>query len=366
MEVTTKTDDEDEARSHDERDTIDGECMQAVVNTGPGEVTLREEPVPIPDDEQVLIRVEAVGICGSDIHQWHATHSWPVNYPCILGHEFGGVIAETGADVTGFEPGDRVVSETAAVIDEDSPMSRQGLYNLDPSRKGFGYGIDGAMARYVAAPERCLHDVPDGLAFEYAALTEPCSVAYNAVCVNNDVNPGDDVLVLGPGPIGILCAAMASLSGARVIVSGLPSDERRLAVAEEMGADVTLTDDPVEHVEGIGDGLGVDSVIDAAGVSVTLETAMEAVRPDGTITKVGWGPEPMEYSLDPLVQKAATIEGSFSHNWPVWEKVLKLLATGELDLDPMISRVAPLTEWEECFTKMDESEYIKAVLSPQK
>ncbi|WP_207592944.1 alcohol dehydrogenase catalytic domain-containing protein [Halomontanus rarus] len=341
------------------------DSMPALVNTEPETVSLEEVPVPEPGPEDVLIEVRAVGICGSDIHQWHGSHSWPVEYPCTLGHEFGGVVAELGEDVTSFDVGDRVVSETAAVIDEDSPMSRQGLYNLDPDRKGFGYGVDGAMAHYVTAPERCLHDIPDDLAFEYAALTEPCSVAYNAVCVNNDVNPGDDVLVIGPGPIGILCAAMASLSGGRVIVSGLPEDERRLEVAKEMGAAVTTTDDPVEYVEDLGDGLGVDAVVDSAGVSATLEVAMDAVRPDGTITKVGWGPEPMEYSMDPLVQKAATIEGSFSHNWPVWENVISMLSTGQLDLEPIVSHVAPLEEWESCFRKMDESEYIKAVLKPQ-
>ncbi len=341
--------------------------MQALVNYAEEaeSVELRDVDVPAIGDEDVLLKVAAVGVCGSDLHQWQNSHSWPVNYPCTLGHEFGGVIAEVGGRVDQFDEGDRVVSETAAVINPQSPMTRRGLYNLDPDRLGFGYGVDGAMAAYVRVPERCLHAVPEGLSFEKAALTEPCSVAYNAVCMNTNVRPGDHVLVLGPGPIGLLCGKMAKLSGAgHVVVAGLPADQKRLKVAERFGADATLDAEVESYVEDLGDGLGVDVVIDAAGVSQTLKTAMEVVRPDGQITKVGWGPQPMEFSLDPAVQKNVTIQGSFSHNWPIWERILRMLASGQLDIDPIIDRVASLEDWRECFQKMHEREYVKAVLKP--
>lgn len=341
--------------------------MPAVVNFAPepGSVEMRDVATPEIGEEDVLLAVQAVGVCGSDLHQWHGTHSWPVNYPCVLGHEFGGIIARTGSRVRGFREGDRVVSETAAVIDLQSPYSRSGLYNLDPSRKGFGYGVDGAMATYVRVPERCLHHVPDELPLEKAALTEPCCVAYNAVCSNARIRPGDDVLVIGPGPIGLLCAMMAKISGAgRVIVSGLPQDAGRLEVARRVGADVTLDGGVVEYVRSIGDGMGVDVVIDAAGVSPALKLAMEVVRPGGQISKVGWGPQPLQYNLDPIVQKNVTIQGSFSHNWPIWERVIRMLASGQINLDPILSRVAPLEEWHTCFEGMQSGEYVKAVLNP--
>ena len=117
-------------------------------------------------DGEILLRIDLATICGSDLHQWTADHSWPVNYPVILGHEFAGTIEQVGNHVKGFTEGDRVVSETAAVIDPDSPMSRQGLYNLDPSRKGFGYGVNGAMTTHVRVPARCLHSLPDSMPFE--------------------------------------------------------------------------------------------------------------------------------------------------------------------------------------------------------
>ena len=341
--------------------------MPALVNYArePLSVELREVPVPEIGERDVLLRVGAVSVCGSDLHQWLGSHSWPVNYPCILGHEFAGTVAKAGAGVVCFKEGDRVVSETAAVIDETSSLSRCGLYNLDPARRGFGYGVNGAMTQYVRVPERCLHRIPESLPFERAALTEPCCVAYNAVCMNGRVRPGDDVLVIGPGPIGLLCAFMAKLSGAgRVIVAGLPADRFRLGIARELGADETLDGGVIEYIAQLRDGLGVDVAIDASGASATLQMALRAVRPAGQIIKVGWGPQPMQFSLDPLVQKNVTISGSFSHNWPVWERVISMIVSGQINLSPVISRIASLGDWLDCFEKMHSGEHVKAVLTP--
>lgn len=337
----------------------------AVVNYSQEKWSVEIRDIDVPDigDEDVLLEVANVGVCGSDLHQWTSDHSWTVNYPVVLGHEFGGVIAETGKLVQKWKKGDRVVSETAAIIDLNSPMSRVGLYNLDPNRKGFGYGVNGAMTKYVRVPARCLHQVPDGLAFEEACLTEPCCVAYSAVVENTRLKPGDRVIVIGPGTIGILCAAMARLCGAQVAVLGLPADEFRLSIARRYGCE-TFTGDATKWAKE-RDGLGVECVIDAAGHSSTLNIAMSLVRPNGKITKVGWGPQPLNFSLDPLVQKNITLQGSFSHNWPMWERVLVLLSSGQLNVKPIIGGVWPIAEWKEAFEKMHKGEVVKSVLSPQ-
>jgi alcohol dehydrogenase/L-iditol 2-dehydrogenase len=338
--------------------------MPAVVNFAaePGSVDLREVEQPEIGDDDVLLQVDKVSVCGSDLHQWTGTHSWPVNYPVVLGHEFAGIVAEVGRNVQSFSEGDRVVSETAAVIDPDSPMSRKGLYNLDPSRKGFGYGVNGAMTSLVRVPARCLHHLPDSLEFERAALTEPCCVAYNAVVTNGEVKPGDRVLVLGPGPIGILCALMAQIHGAEVGIVGLERDRIRLEIAAGYGL-TTIIGSPVDWAFE-GDGLGVDGVVDAAGASAALKIALDVVRPAGWISKVGWGPDPLDFSLDPLVQKNVTLRGSFSHNWPIWEAVIQLLATERLDVRPLIGGVWRLERWREAFDQMHEGRIVKAVLSP--
>jgi alcohol dehydrogenase/L-iditol 2-dehydrogenase len=204
--------------------------------------------------------------------------------------------------------------------------------------------------------------VPDGLAFEQAALTEPCCVAYNAVINNARVQPGDRVVVLGPGPIGILCAAMARLAGAEVALVGLERDRTRLEIAKVYGCEVIVGDATAWARQ--RDGLGADGVVDAVGVSAALKTAMELVRPAGWISKVGWGPQPLNFSLDPLVQKNITLQGSFSHNWPIWERVLALLASGRLDVRPITGGVWPLEEWHTAFERMHSGEIVKAVLKP--
>jgi L-iditol 2-dehydrogenase len=341
--------------------------LPAVVNYGParGAVELREIPVPPPGDEDVLLDVAAVSVCGSDVHQWQAVQSWPVRHPVVLGHEFCGTVREVGRRVSRFAPGDRVACETHAIVDPDGPLARAGLYQLDPGRRGYGATVDGAMRPRMPVPARILHRLPDHLPFEHAALTEPACVAYSAVAVNSDVKPGDRVVVLGPGPIGILCAAMARLRGAEVALVGLEQDRRRLAVAAAYGCQRFLSgSEELGAWARARDGAGVDGVVDSSGHSAALREALALVRPAGFITKVGWGAQPMDFSLDPLVQKAVRLQGSFSHNWPVWERVIALLASGALDVAPLVGGVWPLREWHEAFSRMEKGDIVKAVLKP--
>jgi alcohol dehydrogenase/L-iditol 2-dehydrogenase len=218
------------------------------------------------------------------------------------------------------------------------------------------------MRRYVPVPARILHRMPAGMEFEQAALTEPCCVAYNAVVNNSRVRPGDRIVVLGPGPIGIMCAAIAKLCGGTVALVGLEADRARLEVARRYGCEV-LIGSATDWVRQ-GDGLGADGVVDATGVSAALATALELVRPAGWIAKVGWGPQPLGFSLDPLVQKNVTLQGSFSHNWPVWERVIHLIASETLDVRPITGGVWPLAEWREAFENMHSGRIVKAVLTP--
>ena len=381
------------------------QTMPALVHhtLAPGGVELRDYPRPEIGPEDVLLAVRGVSVCGSDVHQYHNTHSWRVNVPVVLGHEFGGEVARAGGVVKAFHEGDRVVSETAAVICGACLYCRAGEYNLCPQRLGFGYGVDGAMAQFVRVPARCLHLLPATVPFEKAALTEPCCVAYNAVVVKSRIRPGDTVAVIGPGPIGLLCLQMARLANPGLLaLVGLEEDRPRLQMALRRGADAVLTakpaqgagvepaqgaggrppvpcagsvqpasasalvlaQSPLEWVRSVGDGLGAHLVVDAAGVSETLRLSLELVRPGGQITKVGWGPKPLGFSLDALVQKAVTLQGAFSHTYRTWEAVLGLLARAALDLELLIGTVEPLQNWQRAFNGMHERKIIKAVLVP--
>jgi L-iditol 2-dehydrogenase len=333
----------------------------------PMAVELRDIAVPEIGDLDVLLRVGAVSVCGSDVHQCYNTHSWPVNVPVVLGHEFGGTVAKVGRGVKGFREGDRVVSETAAEVCGNCMLCRSGRYNLCPSRKGFGYGINGAMASYVKVPARCLHAIPDSLPFELACLAEPHSVAYNSMCVNSTIRPGEAVVVLGPGPIGLLCARMAALAGADpLIVVGLTADAPRLETARLLGA-THVVDAQKERVEDVVRSLrplGADLVCDASGASRPLDLALELTRPDGQVVKVGWSPDLVPVNLNPLVQKNIRLQGSFSHNYPIWERVIHLLDRRLTKPESIVGLTSPLERWHDAFSAMHEGRVIKSVLVP--
>jgi alcohol dehydrogenase/L-iditol 2-dehydrogenase len=343
--------------------------QQAVVQYAlePLSVELREIPVPEIGDTDVLLQVGAVSVCGSDVHQFHATHSWAVNVPVVLGHEFGGTVAKAGRDVSGIREGDRVVSETAAVICGTCLMCRTGRYNICPTRKGFGYGVNGAMAQYVKVPARCLHHIPDSLPFDLACLCEPHAVAYQSMCINSTIRPGDLVVVFGPGPIGLLCTRMAALAGAHpLVVVGLTQDAPRLQAARELGATHTVDalTQPLDEIVRSLDPLGADLVCEASGASRPLQTAFGLVKPGGQVTKVGWSPDNIPIDMNPLVGKNVTLQGSFSHNYPVWERVIQLLDARLTKPDVVVGQRSGLDGWRRAFDAMHDGDVIKSVLMP--
>lgn len=343
--------------------------MKALVKYGmsDGEVEIRDVPEPQLQPGGVLVRARAVGVCGSDLHMWRNHQSWDVSLPVALGHETAGVIAAVADDVVGWKVGDRVVCETAASICGDCALCRVGRYNLCPHRQGYGATRDGAFSELLLAEPRVLHRIPDNVSFEQAAMTEPFAVAYNALVERARVTPGDLVIVQGAGAIGALSLMIAQLHGAgTTVVLGTAVDEGRLAILRELGAGHTVDitkEDPAELIRSLGDGLGADLVIDATGVSAALEQGLELVRPLGSIVKVGWGPEPLGFSLDPLVAKAVTLFGSFSHTWTTWERVLSLFATDALDTSRILGGVYELTDWERAFEDMESGRSIKSVMA---
>jgi alcohol dehydrogenase/L-iditol 2-dehydrogenase len=335
---------------------------------GAGNVEMQDVPVPTAGESDVLVQVACAGICGSDVKMYHgdmgAEHG--VRPPVTMGHEFSGVIAEAGAGVVELAVGDRVTVETHAVTCGCCRWCRTGYPGLCKERVAFGHGVDGGFAEYVRAPAHIVHRVPEPVTLCAAAMTEPSCVAYNAVFEQSDVRPGDSVLILGPGPIGLLALQMAQLGGASLaVVVGLEPDQPRLDIARRNGADVVLRADEADVVEAIADltgGLGVDLVIDAAGNSAALQTAVDCVRPRGQITKIGWGPKPVGFSLDPLVQKAATLRGSFSHTWPMWERCLGLMATGQLHPERLAQQI-PFDRWRDGMSLAEERQAVKVVLT---
>lgn len=333
-----------------------------------GALEVREVSRPTVSPGTVIVRVHTVGVCGSDIHMWHNSQSKSSKgvLPVTLGHESAGVVAAVGEDVVEWDIGDRVVCETAATICGVCGLCRSGRYNLCPWREGYGLKKDGGMAEYVVAEPRVLHRIPDGVSFEAAALTEPYAVAYNAVVERSGVKPGDLVVIQGAGAIGINALQLAILQGAgTTVVLGTSADAHRLTIAKELGADHVIditAGDAAALIATLHDGLGADLVVDATGVSAALQQSMDFVRPAGAIAKVGWGPQPLGFTLDPLVKKAVTLYGCYSHTWSTWENVLRLFGTGKLHPERIIGGAYPVEEWETAFRAMQVGENLKSVL----
>ncbi len=346
------------------------ETMKAVVKyaDAPEATEVRDVPIPEIGKTDVLVKVAYIGVCGTDPHMHHNRSAFQFKRPFILGHEFAGTIVKTGNAVTDFSVGDRVTSETHAEFCGKCALCRSNNYHLCRDRKGYGFHVDGAFTKFVKVPERILHRVPDSISLKAASITEPFCVAYKAVVTNSKIDPGDRVVVIGPGPIGILCVKVAQLRGAcEIIVIGTKGDDKRLKLAQEFGATILINstkEDPLKIITASGDGYGADLVVDTAGISETLKLSMLAVRPAGQITKIGWGIEPVDFSLDPLLAKSVTLQGHFSHTWDVWEKCLTLMGKNSVDLEKLITHELPIDQFEKAFELVETKEAVKVVLKP--
>ena len=333
-----------------------------------GASELRDVPVPEINDNQVLLRVAFTGICGSDPHVYHQKQSFAVKTPFISGHEFSGTIVKLGKNVTGYELDERVACETHYDYCGECAMCRTGNYHICRERKGFGFHVNGSFTKYVKAYPKSLHKLPDTISLKAASIIEPFCVAYNAIVERTrQVKPGDTALVIGPGPIGLMAIEVFRLLGcANVIVVGTDRDEMRLGMAREffgVKALNSMKDDVVGIVQSMNDGYGVDIVLDAAGFAPCMKLSMDVVRPAGQITKIGWEPGPISFSLDPLLSKNISYNFCFSHTWPTWEKVIAIVASGQVDLEKYITDILPLEEWKRGFEMVEQCEGLKICLT---
>ncbi len=303
----------------------------------------------------------AAGICGSDLMILHDLFP-SYNVPVILGHEFAGLVEDVWDKASGFSRGDRVVCETHAFVCEQCDYCRSGKYNLCPERKGFGYGVDGAFTRLVSAREPIIHKLPDNLSIDEAAVLEPASVATNALIFNSRINPGDSVLIFGPGPIGLLCLQLAKLAGAQVTMVGTARSRPRLDLAsKEFSADNALLDTELEQAEMWNK---FDVAIIAAGSPGSFEPALKAVRKLGRVVHIGESTAQATFQLSLIERKNLTVQGSFSHNWPVWEKAISLACQGKIRLSPLITHKVILSDWKSGFDFAESGKAAKVIINP--
>lgn len=343
--------------------------MRALVKyqDGIGNMEVRTVPKPIPGDSEVLLKVLAAGICGSDIHVWKGEWEW--KYPFILGHEFVGEIIELGKLVNGYSVGERVVTEVHHSYCGTCSYCLTGLRHYCSSKKALGLDINGGFAEYVSVPANLLHKLPEEIDTISAALIEPTAVAVYAVIERGRISPDDTVVVVGPGPIGILSAQAARAAGAKkVIIFGTNKDKAlRLKLCEQLDfVTYNVQENKIgEILMRETGGRGVDVVVEASGSTQGIQTAIEIARKNGLVIPIGLpGTETTEVPWDKAVHKALTIKTSYSSSYLSWEKAISLVAQGKIKLLPLVTQKASLEEWEKIFEILDKGEGVKAVLIP--
>ena len=343
--------------------------MKALVKyeAGPGNMEIREVPIPSAGPGEILIKVTIAGICGSDLHIYHSDIAIPVRPPVVTGHEFSGTVAEVGDGVEGFSVGDRVVSETAYHYCGECDFCKEGFYNLCVERKTLGYWYNGIFTSYTVVPAGRVHHIPEGVSDLAAAMTEPLACVCHAVYDLCKIVPGDLVLVSGPGAIGLMAMQVAKAHGATVIVSGTNVDARRLALAKELGADYAVNiqqENLHDLVMSLSRGYGVDVVLECSGNAAGIDTALNLIKKRGYFTQIGLAGKKIEFDIEKICYKELHFTGSLGSRNHSWRIALKLLAEGKVKLEPLADTILPVTEWKTAFEKFEAKDGCKFMLTP--
>jgi threonine dehydrogenase-like Zn-dependent dehydrogenase len=318
---------------------------------------LRFEEVPFPKfgDGEVLVKVKAVGICGSDVHGYLGKTGRRTP-PMIMGHEFSGIVEETGAGVKNVKPGDQVVVFPYTSC-EHCPLCQKGVINQCPDKKFFGvFTTNGAMAQYVSARHDLLFPLPKGTEYVHGALAEPLSVSARAVS-KADIQPGSTVTIIGAGTIGLMCLILAKVKKPRTIVV-VDIIDSRLRMARELGADFTINPKKDDEARFISERLrgGTGTVIEAVGIEKTVQQSMNWVSRGGKVAIVGLSEKMMALDMHEIVNKEVRIEGSFLYDRREFQDILKQLPDLKSSLDRMISLTAPLSEGVGLFKRLASME----------
>jgi len=335
---------------------------------GQGNVELRDMPEPFPGPDEVKIKVEAAGICGSDLHIYQSDIKLAIRPPVIMGHEFSGVVAEAGSSVSRWKPGDRVTSETSAQVCGECVPCRTGNYNVCAEKRLIGYWFNGAFAKYCVVPSRLVHRLPDNVNLLSGALCEPLACCVNGVLEKTVISPGDVVAIAGPGTIGLLSLQLAKAQGAFIILCGTDLDEKRLELGRKLGADVTVNvqkEDPWKVVSELTNGAGADVFIECSGSPNAVCMGLQLVRRGGRYTQIGLTGHAFEMDFDTIAYKEVTVKGSLGQRWTCWKRGIRLLSEGLVKTEPLISDILPLSQWETGFRKMENKEGLKIILRPE-
>ncbi len=331
--------------------------MKTVCKTaaGYGNVGIVEKEIPRIAPDEVLVKIWAAGVCGSDLLIQEDKHFYKA--PVVIGHEFSGVVEKAGPEVRHVAPGDHVVA------------------NIETRRGWLGVSTDGAYAPYIAVPEAQIYVYPNTVSLDDACFTEPVVATIHCMQERNNVRAGDDVLIVGPGPMGLLGVQFAKLRGARsVTLIGLRQDEKRLRIGKAVGADHILysEDDPQEAFMEITHGKGADFVLECSASERGVQHAIDCARKspegrggNGVISFISlWG-APITIKADPVSLYQLDINGCWSWNGrESWERAVDLITRRVFNLGALLTSRYTLEEWETAFAALRSKQDVKAFIHP--
>jgi len=341
--------------------------MKALVKFAKGRegIAIREVDIPQPKNDELLVKILAAGICGTDIHIMDDEFSY--RPPVILGHEYTGTVENIGSDVKEFKKGDQIVSLTAAYTCGKCQYCRQGLLMLCTERLSIGSGMNGAMAEYMVIPAELAFKLPDNMAGDdMMALSEPLACVIRAVVEQSRVKAGDVVLVSGPGTIGQLTILVAKMQGAYVIASGIIQDKDRLELAGELGADaIAYNTEDLKKIVECETVAGVDVAYECSGVAASLDVCIKMLKKKGNLAQVGLYGKPIAVDMDEILYKELELTFNFAQERTSWEILLRLARQGKLEkIKHLISKRMPLEEWEKAFDMFKNKDGYKIFLIP--
>ncbi len=343
--------------------------MRALVLTAYKELAVQDMPAPRPADDELLIRIKACGICGSDVHGYDGSTGRRIP-PLIMGHEAAGIIEAVGSAVTGFSVGDRVTFDSTVYCGKCFYCQR-GLVNLCDNREVVGVSTPsfrrmGAFAEFTTAPARICYKLPDNMPFEHAALIEAVSVAVHATSLT-PITLNDTVVVVGAGMIGLLTLQAVGLAGAGSVIV-LDVDSTRLALARELGATHTFNshdDNVIQKILDQTSGRGADVAMECVGTTPAVTLAIDSVRKGGMVTLVGNVAPKVEIGLQSVVTRQIRLQGSCA-SCGEYPACIDLMARGAISVEPLITAVAPLEDGISWFQRLYSREpgLLKVVLEP--
>ena len=343
--------------------------MKALVLTAPKVFEYLDVDDPQPAENEVLVRVHACGICGSDVHGYDGSTGRRIP-PIIMGHEAAGEITAIGSAVKNWQRGDRVTFDST-IFCNTCAYCLQGMVNLCENRRVLGvscqeYRQNGAFAEYVAIPQHILYRLPEGVSYEQACLVEPLSIAFHAARLT-PVTINDTAVVVGAGMIGLLVIQTMKLAGCGKVIA-VDIDDRKLELAQSLGADHCINSkntNAVDIIRNITGGKGASLSLDAVGTNASLETAIACLKNGGHLTLIGNITPKVDLPLQSVVTRQLRIQGSCASSGE-YPACLDMIAAGRVNIDFLISQVAPLNEGKQWFDTLYEgkSGLLKVILKP--